>query len=224
MSRGPRLVLLGKQGAGKGTQAARLAEHFTVEHLSTGELFRAAKKQGTPFGLEAAAFMDRGELVPDDIVVGVVAERIGAGRFDVELGFVLDGFPRTLAQAEDLDRILGTHTVDVAIDLDVPTDIVIDRIAGRRVCDNCGTNYHITMPPKVDWICDVCGGEVVQRADDTETAVLRRLELYERETRPILSYYGQRDLLAVVDGQGDSDVVFERLVCAVEARSLIDPA
>ncbi len=223
MSRGPRLVLLGKQGAGKGTQAARLAEHFQVEHLSTGELFRAAKKQGTPFGLEAAAFMDRGELVPDDIVVGVVAERIGTGRFDPEAGFVLDGFPRTLAQAQDLDRILGEHRIDVAIDLDVPTEIVIQRIAGRRVCEDCGTNYHVTMPPRVNWTCDSCGGAVVQRADDTESAVLRRLELYEKETRPILSYYRQRDLLAVVDGEGDSDSVFTCLARAVEARSLIDP-
>ncbi len=224
MSRGPRLVLLGKQGAGKGTQAARLADHFQVAHLSTGELFRAAKKQGTPFGLEAAAFMDRGELVPDEIVVGVVAERIGAGRFDPELGFVLDGFPRTLAQAQDLDRILGSHHVDVAIDLDVPTDIVLERIAGRRVCENCGTNYHVTMPPKQEWICDNCGGSVVQRADDTEQAVIRRLELYEKETRPIISYYAQRDQLAVVDGQGDSDDVFTRLTKAVEARSIADPA
>lgn len=166
--------------------------------------------------------MDRGELVPDDIVVGVVAERIGAGRFDVELGFVMDGFPRTLSQAEDFDRILGDHTVDVAVNLEVPTDIVLDRIAGRRVCDNCGTNYHVAFPPKVDWKCDVCGGAVIQRADDTEAAVLRRLELYEKETRPILSFYGQRDLLAVIDGVGDSDEVFMRSVRAIEARSPFD--
>jgi adenylate kinase len=133
-------------------------------------------------------------------------------------GFVLDGFPRTLAQAEKLEEILAGHPLDLVINLDVPTEIVLDRIAGRRVCENCGTTYHVSAPPKDDWTCDVCGGRVVQRDDDTEEAVMRRLELYEKETVPIIDYYRKLGKLAVVDGTGDSDEVFERLVQQVEQR------
>ncbi|HEY7107628.1 MAG TPA: adenylate kinase [Acidimicrobiia bacterium] len=214
---GPRIVLLGKQGAGKGTQADLLAEHYDAEHLSTGDLFRAAAALGTAGGLEAKRYMDAGELVPDETVIKVVDERF-TGEF-LDKGFVLDGFPRTLPQAEELERVLGAdHPLDVVIDLEVPTDIVLDRIAGRRVCENGDATYHVNMPPKVDWTCDVCGGRVVQRDDDTEEAIRRRLELYEVETVPIIDFYEQLGKLVVVDAVGEGDDVFERLVKEIDQR------
>ena len=217
MGRGPRVVLLGKQGAGKGTQAARLAEHYGIPHVSTGELLRAAAAAGTELGKQAEEYMNRGELVPDDVVFGLLAERVAAGD-RVEDGFVLDGFPRTDTQAVQLDRVLRNHPLDVAINLDVSTEIVLDRIAGRRVCENCGATYHVNMPPKENWTCDVCGGKVVHRSDDTEDAVMRRLELYEQETVPIIDYYREVGKLEVVDGDGDGDEVFKRLVNVVDSR------
>lgn len=213
----PRLILLGKQGAGKGTQAERLAQHYGITHISTGDMFRQQAAQGTAFGLEAKRYMDEGELVPDEIVMGVVEECIVPGG-PLGDGFVLDGFPRTLPQAGELDRVLGTTPLDLAIDLEVPREIVIDRIAGRRVCDDCQRVYHVNMPPTVPWTCDTCGGRVTQRDDDTEEAVERRLELYETETVPIIDYYRQRGLLAVVDGVGEGDDVFERLVKVIDDR------
>jgi adenylate kinase len=217
MSRGPRLVLLGKQGAGKGTQAARLAERYGIAHVATGDLFRAAVAAGTPAGKEAERYMNRGDLVPDDLVFRIVVERFTEGE-PIEHGFVFDGFPRTLRQAEKLEAALESHPLDVVINLDVPTDIVLDRIAGRRVCENCGTPYHVHVPPKDDWTCDLCGGKVVQRDDDTEEAVLRRLELYNEETVPIIDYYRRLGRLVVVDGTGDGDEVFARLVEQVDRR------
>lgn len=216
MRRGPRLVLLGKQGAGKGTQAVRLAEHFGIEHLSTGELFRAAARAGTAFGLEAKRYMDDGELLPDEIVVGVVEERFSDNSDLRAGGFVLDGFPRTGAQAAELNRVLGSTPLDAAVELDVATQIVLDRLAGRRVCEQCGTTYHVNLPPENPWTCDNCGGRVIQREDDTEDAVLRRLELYERETVPMRDLYHEQGLLITLDGNGDGDAVFKRLVAAIE--------
>ena len=194
---GPRLVLLGKQGAGKGTQAQLLADNYGVEHLSTGDMFRAAAAKGTPAGLEAKAFMDEGNLVPDDTVIRVVEERF-TPRFR-RRGFVLDGYPRTRPQAEALEVVLDGQPLDAVLDLEVPTEIVLDRIAGRRVCVNCGALYHVNMPPQQNWSCDLCGGHVVQRDDDTEEAVQRRLELYELETVPIIDFY--RDLGKLVVGR-----------------------
>ena len=185
MGSGVRLLVLGKQGAGKGTQAVRIAEHFGAPHISTGDMFRAAVAAGTPFGLKAQEFMKRGELVPDDVVIGVVAERL-AKDDAIENGFVLDGFPRTRVQAEELQRLLGPGGLDAAVDIDVPTDIVLDRISGRRVCRTCGATYHVNAPPKAGWKCDKDGGDVVQREDDEPEAVRRRLDLYERATRPAL--------------------------------------
>ena len=213
----PHLVLLGKQGAGKGTQASRLAEHYGVLHLATGDLFRAAINEGTPLGLDAQSYMDRGELVPDETVIGVVNEVLEKSEA-VEKGFVLDGFPRTVRQAEELERVLHDMRLDVVIDLDVPTEIVLHRIAGRRVCVQCQTTYHVDNPPKEDWTCDICGSDVVQRDDDTEEAVMRRLELWEVQTLPLIQFYRRRGLLAHVDGTGDSDDVFESLVATVEVR------
>jgi len=216
-TRGPRLVLLGKQGAGKGTQATRLADHYHVAHLSTGDLFREAASQGHELGLEAKSFMDRGELVPDETVVGLVEGHLGVDDRAVQ-GFVLDGFPRTRRQAEELQRILAGQPLDAAIDLDVPTEIVLHRIAGRRVCSQCGALYHVDNPPEDNWTCDVCGGRVEQRDDDTEEAVMRRLELYEIETLPVIQFYRRAATLVHVDGSEESDDVFERLVETVETQ------
>jgi adenylate kinase len=215
--RGPRIVLLGKQGAGKGTQANRLAEHYGVIDVATGDLFRAAAREGTPFGVEAQRFMEKGELVPDDITVGVVEETLGRGDH-VQKGFILDGFPRTVRQADELERVLADHPLDLVIDLDVPTEIVLHRIAGRRVCVNCGATYHVDTPPKSNWTCDNCGSEVVQRDDDTEEAVMRRLELYEIQTLPLIHFYRRKGKLAHVDGNGDSDGVFAALLQTVDSR------
>ncbi len=216
---GPRVVLLGKQGAGKGTQAVRVAEHYGVRHLATGDFFRAAARDRTPLGLEAKQYFDRGELIPDEIVIAVVREQIGADeRALVQEGFVLDGFPRTRHQAEQLDVVLDGDGLDVVVNLDVPTEVVLARIAGRRVCVQCGTNYHVDNPPKDPWWCDVCGGHVVQRDDDTEDAVMRRLELYEVQTLPVIQYYRRSGRLVNVGGEGDSDEVFAGLVAAIDAR------
>jgi adenylate kinase len=209
-------VLLGKQGAGKGTQAARLGEHFGLAHLSTGDMFRNQAAYGTAFGLEAKRYMDEGELVPDEITLGLVEECLAPGG-PLNDGFVLDGFPRNLRQAEELDRVIGAHALDLAINLEVPRAIVLDRLAGRRVCENCQRVYHVNLPPTVDWTCDTCGGRVVQRDDDTEEAIDRRLEVYEEQTVPIIDYYRERRMLAQVSGVGDGDDVFERLVKVVEA-------
>jgi adenylate kinase len=217
MSRGPRLVLLGKQGAGKGTQAARLSERYGIEHVSTGDLFRAAAAAGTAAGREAEQYMNRGDLVPDDLTLRIVEERFAEDGL-VDQGFVLDGFPRTLPQAENLEAVLDGHPLDLVMNLDVPTEIVLDRIAGRRVCEDCGTTYHVNAPPKENWTCDVCGGRVVQREDDTEDAVMRRLELYEEETVPIIDFYRNVGKLVVIDGTGDGDDVFARLVAQVDQR------
>jgi adenylate kinase len=216
MSAGARLLVLGKQGAGKGTQAVRIAGHYGVPHISTGDIFRAAAADGTPFGLRANEYMTRGELVPDDVVIGVVAERL-AKDDAVNDGFVLDGFPRTKVQAEELQRLLGPGGLEAAVDIDVPTDEVIERISGRRVCVTCGTPYHVNAPPKSNWTCDKDGGEVVQREDDTPEAVTKRLELYDQATRPLLDFYEGRGLLVTIDGVGDPDEVFNRILDGIEA-------
>jgi adenylate kinase len=214
--RAPRLVLLGKQGAGKGTQAVRLADHYGIFHLSTGDMFRDAAAAGTELGREAKGYMDRGFLVPDDIVVGLVAEQLHV-EDRARRGFVLDGFPRTRYQAQELDGILDCCPLDLAIDLDVPTEIVLRRIAGRRVCASCGANYHVDNPPEHNWTCDVCGGEVVQREDDTPAAVMRRLELYEMKTLPVIQYYRRAGILAHVDASDEEEEVFKRLVELVDS-------
>ena len=210
-------MLLGKQGAGKGTQAARLGEHFEIAHLSTGDMFRSQAAIGTAFGLEAKRYMDEGELVPDEITIGLVEECLAEGG-PLDDGFVLDGFPRTLNQAQELDRVVIGRPLDLAINLEVPRAIVLDRLAGRRVCENCQRVYHVNMPPPENWTCETCGGHVTQRADDTEEAVERRLQLYEEETVPIIDYYRDQALLVRIDGVGEGDEVFERLLKVVDDR------
>lgn len=212
---GARLVLLGRQGAGKGTQCTRLSRHYVVPHISTGDILRAAVREGTEFGKRARELMDAGELVPDDVMVGIVDERLE--RDDTRArGFILDGFPRTTAQADELLRITAPRGIDLAINLDVPREIVLERLASRRVCVDCGTNYSTQQPPKYNMTCDVCGGDVIHREDDTEAAINRRLDLYERETSPLIAWFEARDLLATVDGLGHPDEVTDRLVRVVD--------
>jgi adenylate kinase len=214
---GARLIILGRQGAGKGTQCVRLSRHYVVPHISTGDMLRAAAREGTPLGVEAKKIMDAGGLVGDDIMIGLVDERLAKPDADSR-GYILDGFPRTVAQAEALDSITAQKPINVVIDLDVPREIVLERISSRRVCRDCGTNYTADGQEPSPWICDVCGGDVQQRADDTPDAVNRRLDLYESQTAPLIEYYSSRGALAVVNGVGHPDNVFQRLTDTVESR------
>jgi adenylate kinase len=214
---GVRLVVLGKQGAGKGTQCVRLSHHYVVPHVSSGDMLRAAVKSRTELGIRAKKLMDQGELVSDELIMEMVGQRLGQADARSR-GFVLDGCPRTIAQAEILDKTVAPETLDLVIDLDVPTPIVLRRLAARRVCEDCGTNYSVSSPPAIRGTCDVCGGEVVQREDDTEEAIGRRLELYERQTAPLLDFYRRANLLVTVNGTGSPDVVTKRVVRAIDRR------
>lgn len=217
MTEGVRLVMLGRQGAGKGTQAIRLAQHFVVPHISTGDMLRAAVAAGTEFGLRAKSVMDGGGLVGDDIMIGVVDERLNESD-TTKRGYILDGFPRTVPQGRSLEAITQERPLDLVVDLEVPEDVVLERITKRRVCRTCGHIYSVDAPPKNGWICDVDGGEVVQRADDTEDAVRKRLDLYAAETKPLVPFYAERGLLVEVDGLGSTDDVFARVLKAVDAH------
>lgn len=212
-----RLVMLGRQGAGKGTQAVRLAEHLGLAHVSTGDMLRAAVKAGTEFGLRAKSVMDAGQLVSDEIMVGVIDERLNQPD-TVEHGYILDGFPRTEAQAAALEKITVARPLDLVLNLEVPESVVLDRITKRRVCVSCGRIYSVDQPPAVDWICDTDGGQVVQRDDDTEDAVRKRLDLYAAQTFPLIDFYAERDVLVNVDGLGSPDVVFERVLAAIATQ------
>ncbi len=213
---GARLVMLGRQGAGKGTQCVRLAAHFGEPHISTGDMLRTAVAAGTKIGLKVRDIMDSGALVSDEVMMGVIAERLDLP--DASRGYILDGFPRTVPQGEELDVITADRPLDVVINLDVPEDVVIERITKRRVCSTCGTNYSTDVPPTRNWTCDVCGGEAVQRPDDTEEAVLERLALYASETLPLVPFYEERGVLLEVDGLGEADDVTARLITAVDDR------
>ena len=217
MTEGVRLVMLGRQGAGKGTQAIRLAQHFVVPHISTGDMLRAAVAAGTEFGNKARAVMDGGGLVSDEIMVGVVDERLNESD-TTKRGYILDGFPRTVPQGQSLETITQDRPLDLVVNLEVPEAIVLERITKRRVCKACGHIYSVDSPPKNGWLCDVDGGEVVQRADDTEDAVRKRLDLYAAETMPLVPFYAERNLLVEVDGLGSPDDVFARLLAAAASR------
>ena len=195
-----RVILLGPPGAGKGTHAADISKTLGIPHVSTGDMFRAALKQGTPLGLDAKKFMDSGALVPDDLVVAMVRERISQA--DCTKGFLLDGFPRTAVQAEKLGETLAAAglKIDMALNLACSKDTVVARLAGRRVCRQCGTIYHAkNMPPKREGVCDKCAGELYQRDDDKEATVLSRLDVYERQTAELIGYYRRLGLLKDVD-------------------------
>lgn len=212
---GARLIILGRQGAGKGTQCVRLSRHFVVPHISTGDMLRAAVREGTELGKMAKQVMDAGGLVGDEIMVGIVEDRVN--RDDARTrGYILDGFPRTVPQAVQLDRITFDRPIDVVIDLDVPREMVLKRISARRVCRDCGTNYVASGSDRTESICEVCGGEVMQRDDDTPDAINRRLDLYEEQTEPLIEYYGNNGHLVVVDGVATPDVVFARLTAVVD--------
>ena len=208
--------MLGRQGAGKGTQCVRLSRHYVVPHISTGDMLRLAVKEQTEFGRKAKEYMDAGELLPDDIISGVVAERL-EHEDTKNRGYILDGYPRTVQQAEDLLQITAPTGIDLAIELEVPTDVVLTRLASRRVCVDCGTNYSVE-PGKPVTACDVCGGDVIQRADDTVDAIKRRLALYEEQTAPLVTWFMERDMLVVVDGLGEPDSVTARLIRAIDRR------
>ena len=213
-----RLIVFGRQGAGKGTQAARLAAHYGIPHISTGDMLRAAAASGSEFGLQVKAIMDEGGLVSDEVMEGVVAERLGQA--DAQPGFLLDGYPRTPGQAEYLQGLLAPQGVRLAINLEVPEDVVVERITGRRVCTSCGTVYAIGRDESSSTgVCAKCGGSVVQREDDTEEAVRKRLALYAQSTEPLLSWFRERDLLADVDGVGDPDDIAAELVRIIDART-----
>jgi adenylate kinase len=214
---GARLVVLGKQGAGKGTQCVRLSHHYVVPHVSTGDMLRAAVKEGTALGEKAKDIMDRGELLGDDLIMEMVAERLSEPDARAR-GFILDGCPRTTRQAEALAALMTPGNIDLAVDIEVPTSQVLRRLASRRVCMDCGANYSLSSPPRVNWICDICGGEVIQREDDTEEAIKTRLELYEHQTAPLVDWYFKRSQLVTVNGVGSPDGVLRRIIRAVEDR------
>ena len=218
MIQGTRLIILGRQGAGKGTQCVRLSNHYVVPHISTGDILRTAVKEDSELGRMASEIMKAGGLISDDIMIGIVDERL-AKPDAVRRGYILDGFPRTVAQAEALEGITAPRPIDLVVDLDVPRELVIERIVSRRVCRDCGTNYVAVASDGGHRICDRCGGDVVQRDDDTPEAVSQRLDLYDTQTAPLISYYNIKGELAVVNGVGHPDRVLERLVDAIdEAR------
>lgn len=213
-----RLVLLGAPGAGKGTQAQLLAERFGLKHVSTGALLRAAIQNGTELGRRAKEYMDRGELVPDQLVLAMVRELLRQPEYAG--GFILDGFPRTVAQAEALDPMLTElgMRLDRVVNIDVPSAELVARLAGRRVCKNCPASYHLIYnPPRLPETCDQCGSPLVQRPDDSEATVLNRLAVYERQTRPLIDYYRQQQLLVDVAGSGEVEDVYGRIKQALGA-------
>ncbi|HET8947282.1 MAG TPA: adenylate kinase [Candidatus Polarisedimenticolia bacterium] len=219
-ARGPvRLVLFGAPGVGKGTQAQGLQKRFGAPHVSTGDMLRAAIREGTPLGKQARAIVERGELVPDALVSALVAERLAQP--DVREGFILDGYPRTVRQAADLDAALKGRgsEVDVVVNLEVPPAEIVERLAGRRSCPSCGAVYHVRLkPPRSADLCDACGGRLTQRLDDAADVVQGRLRVYEAQTAPVLDHYRGRGLLVDVDGRGTPDEVAARIVEAVERR------
>lgn len=207
-----KIVLLGPPGAGKGTQGVVLSKNYGIAHISTGDILREAVKKGTPLGKKALSFMNKGELVPDEIVTGIVVERLG--REDAKKGFILDGFPRTLKQGEDLDGALKklSMALDVVLYFEIPEAAAIERLTGRRVCKKCGANYHIkNIPPKKAGICDKCGTELFQRPDDTIETVKNRLKVYEAQTQPLIDYYTKQGILKKVSGALSVDELFKVL-------------
>jgi adenylate kinase len=213
-----RVAFLGPPGAGKGTQARDLAQEWGVLHLATGDLLREAVAAGSPLGREAKSYMDQGALVPDDVIIRMMAERLSAA--DAGRGFILDGFPRTIAQAEALARLLKDlgQTLDAVVYFDVSEPELLRRLTGRRVCRACGHSYHLTSnPPRRAGVCDACGGELYQRDDDAEATVRNRLDVYRRQTAPLLDYYRQRNLLAPVSGEGPLATIRDAIRAAAGA-------
>lgn len=208
-----KIIMLGAPGAGKGTQAKRIAAKYTIPHISTGDIFRANIKNGTELGKKAKTYMDQGLLVPDELVVDLVVDRVN--QEDCQNGYVLDGFPRTIPQAEALDNALAAlgQKMDYAIDVDVPDENIIKRMGGRRACVGCGATYHLVYAaPKTDGICDTCGGELILRDDDKPETVEKRLGVYHEQTQPLIEYYTNAGILKTVDGTVDMEDVFTAIV------------
>lgn len=218
MSTGLRIVMLGRQGAGKGTQCRRIAEHFGVPHISTGEMLRAAVRQDSVLGRAVKQVLDAGQLVDDELMVSLVQGRLGEPDARTA-GYVLDGFPRTVSQAKSFDDISRARRVNLVIDLAVDRELVVSRLSARRTSEQCEANYVATGTEPNPWKCDKCGGSVTQRADDTPAAINKRLDLYDLQTAPLIDYYKAQSVLAVVDGVGTPDEVFARLVVAVEGAT-----
>jgi len=216
-----RMILFGPPGAGKGTQAKRLQTAYDVPHLSTGDMLRAAKQAGSDLGKQAAKFMDNGQLVPDELVVGLIAERLE--KDDCKAGFLLDGFPRTIPQADALDRMLKDRDMGVehVVSIEVPDDNIVNRLGARRSCSECGAVYHLQhVPPKVEDTCDTCGHKgLTLRPDDTENTVRSRLDAFHAQTSPLKDYYGEQDLLRSVDGTVSPEDVFSSVKKAVEGAA-----
>lgn len=205
-----KLLIMGRPGAGKGTQAANIKEYYNIPHISTGDMFRAAMKNGTKLGLLAKSYMEKGALVPDEVTIGIVEERLQED--DCKNGFLLDGFPRTIAQAEAFDAFLNSNNIklDAALNVDVDASILIRRMVGRRVCKTCGATYHVEFnPSKVEGVCDNCGSPLIQRPDDTEETAVSRLNTYDAQTAPLLDFYAKKSLLKTVNGDQPLDKVFD---------------
>lgn len=213
-----KIIMLGAPGAGKGTQAKTIAEKYHIPHISTGDIFRANIKNGTELGMKAKSYMDQGQLVPDDVTIGMLLDRIS--QEDCAEGYVLDGFPRTIPQAESLTKALEERgeSMDYAINVDVPDQAIVTRMAGRRACLACGATYHIVYnAPKKENVCDVCGEGLVLRDDDKPETVQKRLTVYHDQTKPLIDYYGKAGILVTVDGTQDLNKVFEDIVSVLGA-------
>ena len=210
------LILLGPPGSGKGTQAKKMVDRYHLPQISTGDILRAALKEKTPLGLEAKQYMDQGKLVPDEVVVGIVRDRLKAS--DCQGGFILDGFPRTVPQAEALETTLKAMNRGIGhvISIEVDNAELLKRLGGRRTCRNCGAMYHLVFdPPKKKGVCDTCAGELYQRADDQEKTIRERLKVYDKQTAPLIQYYRGKGLLRAIDGVGGVEEIFQRIVKAI---------
>lgn len=211
------IILMGLPGAGKGTQASEIVKKFPIPHISTGDMFRKAIKDETDLGKEAKSYMDRGELVPDEVTVGIVKDRISED--DAKKGFLLDGFPRTIEQAEALNQIMQEldRKIDAVINIEVPEEELMNRLTGRRICEKCGTTYHLVFnPPKVEGICDFDGGKLYQREDDNPETVANRLNVNVKQSKPILEFYDNKNVLKNIDGSRDINVVTEDVIDILE--------
>ena len=207
-----KMILLGAPGAGKGTQAERLCKVLDIPTISTGNILRAAVKNGTPTGLKAKAFMDAGKLVPDEVIIGIITERLAED--DCKNGYILDGVPRTIAQAEAMEK--AGINFDAVVSIEVADQVIMERMSGRRVCESCGASYHlVAVPPKVAGVCDSCGGKLVQRKDDAPETVKDRLEVYHKETEPLKDFYAQRGLLKSVENQPSVEATTKAILNAL---------
>ena len=207
-----KMILLGAPGAGKGTQAERLCKVLEIPTISTGNILRAAVKNGTPTGLKAKAFMDAGKLVPDEVIIGIITERLAED--DCKNGYILDGVPRTIAQAEAMEK--AGINFDAVVSIEVADEVIMERMSGRRVCESCGASYHlVAVPPKVAGVCDSCGGKLVQRKDDAPETVKDRLEVYHKETEPLKDFYAERGLLRSVENQPSVEATTEAILNAL---------